>query len=116
MATYVPDPNWRGHVDALADGLLDRLAAKVLDNAQRAVPVDTGALLESLRSSREGHTARVGSDLDYSVYVEEGHRVAYRGADGLVHYTGDVVPPEPYLRPSLYALEVEAGAVIEERR
>lgn len=114
MAEYIDDPGAREHIAAAASAMLDRLSARVLDNAQRAAPVDTGHLRESLHRGVEASTARIGSDLDYSLYVEEGHRVAYRGEDGAVHHTGAVVPPQPYLRPALYALQAEAGAIIEE--
>ncbi len=124
MADYIPDPDWRGHLRERAEDLLDRLSAKGLENAQRIVPVSAtgsdgnppGHLRDSLRRAQEGLSARWGSDVDYSAWVEDGHRIAYRGADGMVHYTGGVVAPEPYLRPSLYGLEAEAGVIIEERR
>lgn len=116
MPGFAEDPEWRERIAADVRDLLDRLSGHVLDNAQRAVPVDTGHLHESLRRGIEGTTARIGSDLNYSLYVEEGHRIAYRNQEGVVVYTGGVVPPQPYLRPALYALEAEAGVVIEETR
>lgn len=130
MAGFTEDPEWRARIAQDVQSLLGRLSGHVLDNAQRGVPVDTGELHDSLRQSTEGNTARIGSDLNYALYVEEGHRVAYRewitidnaegvevsGPYGPKVFTGDVVPPQPYLRPALYALEAEAGAVIEEFR
>lgn len=116
MGGYAEDPDARSHIDESKAAMLDRLSSRLLDLMQRGTPVRTGRLRESERRSISGDTARVGSDLDYSLYVEEGHRVAYRGADGQKHYTGTVVPPEPYMRPALYALEGEAGTVIEEDR
>lgn len=115
MPGYVEDPDWRARIAQDVQSLLGRLSGHVLDNAQRAVPVDTGELHGSLRRSTEGNTARIGSDLNYSLYVEEGHRIAYRDKHTQqIVYTGGVVPPQPYLRPALYALEAEAGVVIEE--
>jgi hypothetical protein len=116
MPGFTEDPEWRERIATDVRGLLDRLSGQVLENAQRAVPVETGHLRDSLRRGIEGTTAHIGSDLNYSVYVEEGHRVAYRNAEGVVVYTGEVVPPQPYLRPALYALQADAGAVIEETR
>lgn len=125
MPGFVEDPGWREQIAADVRDLLDRLSGTVLDNARQGCPVSPtgsngnapGHLRDSLRRGVEGTTARIGSDLNYSLYVEEGHRVAYR--DQSTHqivYTGNVVPPQPYLRPALYALEGEAGAVIEESR
>lgn len=121
MAGYEPDPDFRTHLVQRQRAMLDRLSEKGLDLAQRACPVSftgsngnpPGHLRDSLRRVVTDTSARWGSDVDYSVWVEDGHRVAYLGEDGLVHYTGNVVPPEPYLRPSIYGLEPEAGVTIE---
>lgn len=102
MAEYREAPDWRERIAADVRELFGKLVGDVLDDAKRLVPVDTGHLRESLSSEINGDTARIGSDLNYALYVEEGHRVAYRGADGETHFTGDVVPPQPYLRPALY--------------
>lgn len=102
MAEYREEPDWRARINADVQELFGKLVGDVLDDAQRLVPVDTGHLLESLDSEINGDTARIGSDLNYALYVEEGHRVAYAGPDGETVFTGDVVPPQPYLRPALY--------------
>ncbi|WP_328448983.1 HK97 gp10 family phage protein [Amycolatopsis sp. NBC_00438] len=102
MADYREAADWREQISADVRELFGRLVGEVLDDAQRLVPVDTGHLRESLSSEINGDTARIGSDLNYALYVEEGHRVAYRGADGETVFTGDVVPPQPFLRPALY--------------
>jgi phage gpG-like protein len=102
VAEYREEPDWREKVAADVRELFGQLVGDVLDDAKRLVPVDTGHLRESLDSEINGDTARIGSELNYALYVEEGHRVAYRGSDGETVFTGDVVPPQPYLRPALY--------------
>lgn len=102
MADYEPSSDWRERIAADMRDILSRVTGDVLRDAQAACPVDTGHLRESLRSATEGTVGRVGTDLNYGLYVEEGHRIAYRGADGETHYTGGVVAPQPYLRPALY--------------
>lgn len=102
MADYVEEPGWREQIAADVRDMFGKLVGDILEDAKRLAPVDTGRLRESLDSEINGDTARIGTELNYALYVEEGHRVAYRGADGQVHYTGAVVPPQPYLRPALY--------------
>jgi hypothetical protein len=118
MAEYESDPDWRGHITDLKRGLLDRTSAAVLEDVLRGCPVSQdgsngnppGYLRDHQRRAIDGDTARVGSDVDYSVWVEDGHRVAYRKLvleDGrwLPHgekvFTGAVVPPQPFLRTAL---------------
>lgn len=52
------------------------LGQQVLNEAMRRCPVDEGRLRASLDLAVEAHattvTARVGSDLDYAIYVHEG--------------------------------------------
>ncbi len=104
MAEFIEDPDWREHIAQEVRELLERLSGEVLEDAKALCPVDTGHLRESLSRGIEGTTARIGTDLNYGLYVEEGHRVAYRGEDGETHFTGEVVPPQPFLRPALYRL------------
>ncbi|MEV6648062.1 HK97 gp10 family phage protein [Amycolatopsis sp. NPDC051371] len=102
MADYRETADWREQIAADVRELFGRLVGDVLEDAKRLVPVDTGHLRESLSSEIHGDTARIGSDLNYALYVEEGHRVAYRGADGETVFTGEVVPPQSFLRAALY--------------
>lgn len=99
---YVPNPGWHGEINGPVGEWFERIILDIGTDAEAIAPVDTGALKQSIRADRQGNVGIIGSDLDYSVYVEEGHRVAYRGSDGEIHYTGEVVPPQPYLKPSLY--------------
>lgn len=98
---YVENPGWHDEIDVPVMKWFEGIILDIGTDAEALAPVDTGALKQSIRAEREGDTGYIGSDLDYSVWVEEGHRVAYRGRDGEVHYTGGVVPPQPYLRPAL---------------
>jgi hypothetical protein len=101
---YIEDGDWREKLAVDTRAMFGKLVGEVRADAKALCPVDTGDLRDSIDSEILGETARVGSDLDYALYVEEGHRVAYRGADGLTHFTGDVVPPQPFLRPSIYRI------------
>lgn len=102
MADYKETPDWREQIAADVRELFGRLVGEIRDDAEAGAPVDTGNLRASVDSEINGDTARIGSDLNYALYVEEGHRVAYRGPDGETVFTGDVVPPQPFLRPALY--------------
>lgn len=99
---YVPNPGWHEEIDGPVGEWFERIILDIGTDAEAIAPVDTGALKQSIRADRQGDVGIIGSDLDYSVYVEEGHRVAYRGSDGEIHYTGEVVPPQPWLKPALY--------------
>jgi HK97 gp10 family phage protein len=61
--------------------------AQIAADAQAATPVLTGHLRDSIEHEVQGETVRVGTNVDYAVYVEEGTR--YMNA-------------EPFLRPALY--------------
>lgn len=102
MAEYVSEPSWRDHVAELRRHILDKVSQGILEDAVVACPVRTGHLKSSLRREVGEASAQIGTDVDYGGYVEMGHRVAYRGRDGQKHFTGTVVPPQPYLRPALY--------------
>lgn len=100
---YHEEPGWHDKLTDPKQELLKRIVDEVADDARAIVPVDTHALQESIRTAVEGDVGRVGSDLDYSLYVEEGHRVAFRDPETEeTVFTGEVVPPQPYLRPALF--------------
>lgn len=82
--------------------MFSQLVGEIRDDAKALAPVDTGHLRDSIDSEIRGETARIGSELNYALFVEEGHRVAYKDAAGNTVFTGDVVPPQPFLRPALY--------------
>lgn len=101
---YREEPGWH---DKLAAGHIrpwfEDLVLEVGIDAQRGAPVDTGALAASIEAEVDGDVGRVGSPLEYARYVEDGHRVAYRDPEtGETVFTGEVVPPQPYLRPALF--------------
>jgi HK97 gp10 family phage protein len=66
---------------------LEPVSLEVLADAVRLVPVDTGALRDSLDRKIDGMVARIGSGLHYAGYVEHGT---------------EKMEAEPYLRPALY--------------
>lgn len=80
--------NWEANLNL--GNTLDELAAEVERDAKRYAPVDTGALSNSIRHEVSGTgtdaEARIGSDLDYSLYQEL----------GTSRQSGT-----PYLRPAL---------------
>lgn len=94
--------------------LMDHLAALVEEDAKLYVHVKTGVLQASIRRAVNGGTFRVGSDLERSVYLEEGtaahvirprngRALMWEGADhpyALVHHPGTA--PAPFLRPALW--------------
>lgn len=105
MAEVHVEEGWHEHVTAACRELLDaKLGPAILTDMQAGCPVDTGTLLGSLdKELVDDSTLRVGSrDVKYSVYVNEGHRIAYRGQGGETVYTGGVVPPQDFMRPALY--------------
>lgn len=103
MADWVEDPDWPEHLAGELRRVLDKVSDGVLRDAVTGAPVDTGHLKNSLRKHLvDSETAHIGTDVEYGLYVEEGHRIAYRGRDGRKHFTGGVVPPAPYLKPALY--------------
>ena len=74
-------------LDDAAGVFLDDILNRIADDARLIVPIDTGALRASIRTTRDGLTGTVGSDLDYASYVEEGtSRMA----------------AQPFLSPALY--------------
>src|SRR5437879_10579325 len=99
---YREDPGWRDQLDPEARKWFEGIVLDIGVDAEALAPVDTGALKQSIDAEVFGDVGRVGSNLHYAGYVEDGHRVAYRGSDGQIHYTGTVVPPQGYLRPALY--------------
>jgi hypothetical protein len=110
----VEETGWHKNIDVLGGHMLDKVSGAVLEDAKRICPVSRdgsngnapGHLRRSLRRVVGESSARVGSDVDYSVWVEEGHRIAYRNAAGVIVYTGGVVPPQPYLRPATFVKRV----------
>lgn len=101
---YVEESGWHDKLRASQiRPWFEDLVGEVETDARRGAPVDTGALQASISSSIEGDVGRIGSPLEYAPYVEDGHRVAYRDSEtGETVFTGEVVPPQPYLRPALF--------------
>lgn len=88
MAQHVVfEPNWQQHIDGDVSDFLERLGVAIEADAKVACPVDTGRLRDSIEHEVNGRTLRVGTNVEYAVYVEEGTR--YMDA-------------EPFLRPALY--------------
>lgn len=103
MTVFVENPDWKDHIKAESQRILHKVVDDVRDDAKIIAPVDTGLLKQSIGSEYVSEILGiVRANVHYAPYVEEGHRVAYRGADGQTHFTGDVVPPQPFMRPALY--------------
>jgi len=101
---YRSEPGWHDKLDAgHTRKWFEDLVLEVGLDAERGAPVDTGRLARSIEVDVNGDVGRIGSPLEYAPYVEDGHRVAYKDPrTGDTVFTGDVVPPQPYLRPALY--------------
>jgi len=86
-------------VDMKEDKLLELSADSMLTDAIAEVPVDTGTLQASLRREVDNQekTCYVGSDLEYSVFVEYGTRN---------------MAAQPYLRPAFDNMFGKADAMI----
>lgn len=98
MATRIVfEPGWEQHINGDVTELLERLGVEIEADAAAGCPVDTGHLRESLEHEVDGDTLRVGSNVSYAGYVEEGHRIVAWG-----HDTGRYAPAQPYLKPALY--------------
>jgi len=78
---------WDHNLDGPIDVFLEHLGSEMENDAKAACPVDTGHLRESLEHEVQDDTLRVGSNVKYAVYVEEGTRHMHA---------------QPYLRPALY--------------
>jgi hypothetical protein len=105
VAEFRVAQGWHEHVAKAGTKLLDeKIGPQILSDMQAGCPVDTGRLVASLDYGlTDDSTVRIGSkDVDYSVYVNEGHRIVYRGRDGRKHDTGRVQPPQDFMRPALY--------------
>ncbi|MEV8610296.1 HK97 gp10 family phage protein [Amycolatopsis sp. NPDC051373] len=99
---YADEPNWRDKLNGDIQKMFSKVVDDIRDDAIQACPVDTGRLKESIDSTITDDTGRVAANVYYAVFVERGHRIAYRGSDDEVHYTGGVVPPQPFLGPALF--------------
>lgn len=109
MTRFEENPDWQTGLAEYKRELLAETITKVHDNADRLVPVATGHLKQRLYSYTEsdGQSGVVGNDADYALWVEEGHRIAYRDSAGVLHYTGGVVPPQSFLRAALNSTKLE---------
>lgn len=100
---FVETPGWHDAVDELKTGLLERVSSAVAADASAFAPKDTGAMAASIHATVvDPSTAIVEADAP-ALWIEEGHRVAYRDRDGKKVYTGTFVEPRPFLRPALNA-------------
>lgn len=91
------EAGWEQHIDGDVSDFLERLGVEIEADATIGCPVDSGHLRDSIEHEVDGDTLRVGSNVAYAGYVEEGHRIVAWGRD-----TGRMAPPQPYLRPALY--------------
>lgn len=75
--------------------LLSDIGRKTTNMAKSLCPVDTGRLRSSITYEVEDLTVRIGSDVEYAIYVEMGTR-SQRA--------------RPYLRPAFFAAVSQAAA------
>lgn len=72
-------------VESNTKDVLAAIGKVIADEAKEIVPVDTGALRDSITYDVENDSVRVGSPLEYSIYVELGT---------------SKMAPQPYIRPA----------------
>ena len=77
----------------------------VLKYEELGIGAPTGRLKNSITSRVEGDKAVVGSDVEYAVYVHEGHRTR----------SGSFVPARPFLRAGLQAARPHIRKIFERR-
>lgn len=95
MSAYL---KWYGNevieeLETNAQEALQDAAVAVELKAQELCSVKTGNLQESIRNEVEGTIAQVGTDVEYSYYVEMGTRKQ---------------AAQPYLRPALWETPIES--------
>jgi hypothetical protein len=99
---YEENPGWHDELEPDKDRWFGDIVLDIGVDAELIAPIDTGHLKQSITADVNGDTGIVEAGAHYALYVEEGHRIAYRGSDGEVHYTGGVVPPQPFLKVALF--------------
>jgi len=99
---YVENPGWHDELETPKDRWFGDLVLDIGIDAEAASPVDTGRMKAEVYAETEGDTGYIGSKAPYTLYVHEGHRVAWRGADGEIHYNGHWVPGQPFLTSALF--------------
>lgn len=72
--------------------VLDKTAEAVAEDARSEAPVSTGKLRDSIHVESEGNTRRIGTDVDYAVYLETGTSTS---------------PPKPFLTPAMQRAEIK---------
>lgn len=106
MAEVRAEQGWHEHVRAFGRDWLDnKIGAGILADMKAGCPVDTHKLVDSLdKEIVDDYTLRVGStDVEYSTYVNEGHRIVYRDRNtGEKVDTGRIQPPQDFMRPALF--------------
>lgn len=114
--TVVMNPGWRGDLDAIVhDRVLLPVGGAITDDMRRGCPVDTGALLASIRFSNDSMTlvsVHVGTDHWADVeYGTNPHTIVPRTKKALfwpgarhpvrkVNHPG--TPAQPFIRPAVY--------------
>lgn len=86
------------NTDEIAHEIVTNLGAIAQKAARNMVPVDTGALKQSLTLEVDTNVATVGSSLEYAPYVEY----------GTVNQA-----PQPYLQPALAIAKQQADNVLK---
>lgn len=88
MAVYFrAHPNALALMESMVDEYMEEtVLPKIVERAQRIVPIDTGVLKESIHYTSEDHKYYVGSDEEYALHVEVGT---------------SKMAAQPYLRPAI---------------
>ena len=99
---------------------LEIIGGKIESYAKGLVPVDTGALRNSITHAVDGDTVIAGSNLPYSAYVELGTGKEYSPPPEWIENNAERgagikggVKPRPYLRPAVENHTDEYKGIIE---
>lgn len=93
---------WHDRIDETKLDVIGRVSDAIANDVTFLAPKDTGAMAESVRNTVvDPNTAVIEVDAP-ALWVEDGHRVVYRNAQGQKVYTNTFVPPNPFMKIALY--------------
>lgn len=111
--SHIPDAkkNMRSNMSTGMKEISKKILSEIKDNLIKQKAKDTGALLNSYEIKQTDNSFEIGSDLDYSLYIEFGTGIyaengkgvstpwAYQSENGK-WYTTNGMKPRPHIRPA----------------
>lgn len=98
------DARLESRLDELLDAIGELVEREVVLKIEELGAVDTGRLKSSITHRVEGNTAVVGTDVEYAIYVHEGHRTPHGGR----------VAGRPFLRAGLQSARPHIHRMLKE--